>query len=56
MEGSELNLVGKISTSPRYGSDIIGTDLLSLGELEGGLILKNRKNEVFLAYKRVIVS
>ena len=25
----------KISTSPRYGIDITGTDLLSLRELEG---------------------
>ena len=34
--------MGKISTSPRYGIDITGTDLLSLGELGGGrLILKN---------------
>jgi len=32
----------KISTSPRNGIDIAGTDLLSLGELGGGggLILK----------------
>ena len=28
--------MGKISTSPRYGIDITGTDLLSLGELGGG--------------------
>ena len=35
--------MGKISTSPRYGIDITGTDLLSLGELGGGLILKIRK-------------
>ena len=27
--------MGKISTSPRYGIDITGTDLLSLGELGG---------------------
>ena len=31
MEGSGLNLVGKISTSPRYMFDINGTDPLSLG-------------------------
>ena len=48
--------MGKISTSPRYGIDITGTDLLSSGELGGGLILKIRKNEVFLTYERVIVS
>ena len=28
--------MGKISTSPRYGFDITGTDLFSLGELGGG--------------------
>ena len=28
--------MGKISTSPRHGIDITGTDLLSLGELGGG--------------------
>ena len=33
--------MGKISTSPRYVIDITGTDPLSLGELGGGLILKN---------------
>ena len=27
--------MGKISTSPRYGIDITGTDLVSLGELGG---------------------
>ena len=27
----------KISTSPGYGIDITGTDLLSLGELGGGV-------------------
>ena len=35
VEGSRWNLVGKISTSPRYGIDITGTDLLSLGEFGG---------------------
>ena len=35
------NLVGKISTSPRYRIDITGTDLLSLGELGGMVISKN---------------
>ena len=33
--------MGKIRTSPRYVIDITVTDLLSLGELGGGLILKN---------------
>ena len=33
--------MGKISTSPRYMIDMTVTDLLSLGELRGGLILKN---------------
>ena len=41
MEGSGWNLVGKISTCPRYVIDITGKDPLSLGELGGGLILKN---------------
>ena len=31
-----MKLGGKISTSPRYGIDITGTDLVSLGELGGG--------------------
>ena len=39
-ERSALNLVGKISTSPRHMIDVTGTDLLSLGELGEGLILK----------------
>ena len=30
--------MGKIILSPRYVIDITGTDPLSLGELEGGLI------------------
>ena len=46
----------KISTSPRYGSELTETDLLSLGEFGEGLILKNRKNKVFLTYERLIVS
>ena len=34
--------MGKTRKSPRYGIDITGTDLLSLGELGGGgLILRN---------------
>ena len=45
-------MVGKISRSPRYVIDIIGMDLLYLGELGGaGLILQN---EVFLTYDGVI--
>ena len=39
--GSGRNLVAKISTSPRYVTGITGTDPLSLGELGGGLVLKN---------------
>ena len=35
--------MGKISTSPRYVIDITKTDLLFLGELGGGLILKDLK-------------
>ena len=33
--------MGKISTSPRYVIGIAGMDPLSLGDLGGGLILKN---------------
>ena len=33
--------MGKISISPRYVTDITGTDSLSLGELGGVVILKN---------------
>ena len=36
-----MKLGEKISTSPRYVIDITGTDPFSLGEMEGGLILKN---------------
>ena len=36
--------MGKISTSPRYVIDITGTDLLSLGELGGGVILNKLEN------------
>ena len=35
VDGSGRNLVGKISTSPRYVIDIARMDPLSLGELEG---------------------
>ena len=48
--------MGKISRSPRYMIDITGTDLLCLGGWGGGLILKIRKNEVFLTYEGMIVS
>ena len=49
LEGSGRNLEGKISLSPglRYGSGITGTVLLSLGDLGGTLILKNRKMKYF---------
>ena len=56
VEGSGWNLVGKIITSPGYVIEITGTDPLSLEELGGGLILKIRKNEVFLSYEGVIGS
>ena len=36
VKGSGSNLVGKISTSPRYMIDLTGLDLFSLGELGGG--------------------
>ena len=36
VEGSGLNLAGKISTSPRYMTDITGTDPLCLGQLGMG--------------------
>ena len=39
----------RISTSSRYVTDIIGTDLFSLEELGEGLIWKIRKIELFLA-------
>ena len=48
--------MGKISTSPRYVIDITGRDPLSLEKVGGGLILKIRKNEVFLIYEGVIGS
>ena len=35
--------MGKISTSPRYGIDITGSDLLSFGELGGGGGVKSKK-------------
>ena len=39
----------KIIISPRYVIEITRTDPLSLGRFgERGLILKNKKNEVFL--------
>ena len=38
----------KLITSPRYVIEITGTDLLSLGELGGGSLLNNKKNEIFL--------
>ena len=46
----------KVSRSPRYVIDITRTDLLCLGELGGGVILKIRKNEVFITYEGVIGS
>ena len=49
-----MKLNGKTRKSPRYEIYITGMDSLSLGELGGRLILKNLKNEVFLAYERAI--
>ena len=40
--------MGRINVSPRYVIDITGLNSLSLGELEGVLIRKIRKTEVFL--------
>ena len=49
--------MGKISRSLRYVIDITRTDPLCLGEVGGvGVILKIRKNEVFITYKGVIGS
>ena len=36
-----MKIGGKIRKSPRYVTDITGTDRLSFGEWGGGLILKN---------------
>ena len=55
-EALGLNLVRKISRSPRFVIDITGTDMLCLEEWGGGLILEIRKNEVFLTYERKIRS
>ena len=46
-------MVGKIIRSPTYVIYIIETDPLYWG---GGLILKNKKNDVFLPYEGVIGS
>ena len=49
--------MGKISTSPRYVINITRTDPLAFGGVgEGVLILKIRKNEVFLTFEGVIGS
>ena len=49
--------MGKISTSPRYVTEITGLDPLSLVELGvGGNSEKLEKNEVFVTYERVIRS
>ena len=58
MEGSGWNLVGKISTSPRYIIDITGTDPLCFGIVGGARVNSEKleKNEVFLTYERVIGS
>ena len=45
----------KISTSPRNGIDIAGTDLLSLGELGGRVNSKKYTKLGVLTYERAIV-
>ena len=45
--------MGRIKTCLRHVTDIIGPDLHSLVELEGGVILKI---EVFVTYERVTRS
>ena len=58
VEGSGWNLLGKISTSPRYVIDITGTDSLSLGELGWGKVKSKKleKNEAFSTNEGVIRS
>ena len=50
--------MGRISTSPRYMTDLTGPDPLSFVELEGGQsnTKKLEKNERFVNYKQVIRS
>ena len=37
VEGSGWNLMGRMSTNPKYMIELTGTDLLLLGELGGGV-------------------
>ena len=39
--------MGRISTRPRYATDITGSELLSLGGLEGGNVEKLEKLGIF---------
>ena len=57
-ERSGLNLVGRINTSPKYVTEITGTDPLILVELGGGWLIRTtlEKNEVIVAYEWVIRS
>ena len=49
--------MGRISTSLKKVTDITRPDLLPLGELGGGgIIRKTRINGVFVTYERVIGS
>ena len=50
--------MGRISTSPKYMTDITRPDPLSLVELGGGGVIqkKKRKNEAFVSYEWEIRS
>ena len=48
--------MGRISTSPKYLTDITGSDPLSLEELGEGNSEKLEKNELFVAYEWVFRS
>jgi len=50
------NLVGRISTSPRFLMEIARLDSLSLVELGGEYFGKIKKIEAFVTYEKVIRS
>ena len=58
MEGSGWNLVGKMSTNPKYVIDITGTDPLSLGELGAGRVNSEKLEKIryFFTYEGVMGS